>query len=272
MTSGQGPMQQPATWNAVAQGYAEEIVPHYVAFAREALSMVQLDGSARVLDVAAGPGTLAFAAAPHVGQVDAVDFAPGMIDELAARAAREGVANIQAKVMDAQSLAFPDETFDAAFCLLGVMFFPDRALALREMHRVLKRGGHAVIATWSSIERRPMMRVGFEALAEALPELPAPPKGDLQHPEECAREMMAAGFREVTTRTFTALMHISSAEHYMQVMTRAGAPFSALKRRLGDQAWSAAVERMLAAIRNRVPPGGADLAAEAILTRGTRGE
>jgi len=43
--------------------------------------------------------------------------------------------------MDAQSLAFGDATFDAAFCTFAFMFFPDRGCAFREMRRVLRPGG-----------------------------------------------------------------------------------------------------------------------------------
>jgi ubiquinone/menaquinone biosynthesis C-methylase UbiE len=105
------------------------------------MRIVTLDRSARVLDVAAGPGTLTFLAAPRVARVSAIDFSPTMIEELRARAGREGVGNVDAQVMDAQALTFADSTFDAAFCLFAFMFFPDRARAFREMLRVLRPGG-----------------------------------------------------------------------------------------------------------------------------------
>jgi ubiquinone/menaquinone biosynthesis C-methylase UbiE len=183
------PLQNPGTWSAVARGYAEEIVPLHEAVVAEALERVPLQAGDRVLDIATGPGTLAFVAARKARSVEAVDFASGMIAEVKARAQREAVTNVAATVMDAQALAFPNDDFDAAFCMFGFMFFPDRPRVFREIQRVVRRGGRLLIATWATLDRRPLMKLGFDALGEALPDLPPPQKGDLQTPEECVREL-----------------------------------------------------------------------------------
>jgi ubiquinone/menaquinone biosynthesis C-methylase UbiE len=224
----------------------------------------------RVLDVACGPGTLAFAAAARASQVDAVDFSPLMIDELVARASREGVTNVQAAVMDAQTLEYPDAVFDAAFNLFSFFFFPDRARAFREMLRVLRPGKSALIVTWSPIERRPIMRIALEAAAEALPELPRQTKGDLQDPEECVREMSSAGFQNVSAHLFTASVRIESVERYRDFIVRSAAPLAVMKKKLSEAEWNAAMARFLDALRSRIPEGGTDLSAEAIFTKGTR--
>src|SRR4051794_5908566 len=125
------PMQQPATWDAVAAGYAEEMLRH-TAYAEQVLAIAKPASNARVLDVGTGPGVMAFAAAPHVAHVTAIDFSPGMIDQVRAHALQQRVNNVDARVMDAQSLAFADGAFDAAFSLFAFMFFPDRARAFRE--------------------------------------------------------------------------------------------------------------------------------------------
>jgi len=263
------PMQLPSTWDAVAPGYAEAFARH-TAYAEEALRIASPASSARVLDVGTGAGALAFAAAPRVARVDAVDFSPGMIEQVRARCAREHVANVHAAVMDAQSLGFADASFDAAFSLFTFMFVPDRARAFRELHRVLSPGGRVVVATWAPIDRRPMMKLGFDAMAEALPELPQPQKGDLQQPDECIAELSAAGFGAVGVSTFSASIRADSSEHYLSIMERTGAPFAMLKKRLGEEGWAAATRRLLEAVRRRIPAGGVDLAAEAMLTSGTR--
>ncbi len=264
-----GPMQFPATWDAVAAGYAD-LATHFARYAEEALRLVPPAASHRVLDVAAGPGTLAFVAAKRVARVVAVDFSPGMIEQITLRAAKDGVSNLEAAVMDAQALGLADGSFDAAYCLFGVMFFPERGRAFSELRRVLAPSGRVLVATWAPIERRPLMKLGFDALAEAIPELPAMPKGDLQHPDECVKELTLAGFRDVRASFFSAALHVDSAEHYLGVMERSGAPFAMLKKRLGAEGWVAAVERVLAALRRQIPEGGVDLDAEAILTHGAR--
>lgn len=264
------PMQVPATWDSVAAGYAERI-PYFHAWAEEALRLGAPTPDDRVLDVGTGPGTLALLAARHAAHVTAVDFSPGMIAELRNLAARDGLTNVDAEVMDAQALGLPDASFDRAFCLFAFMFFPDRARAFGELHRVLRPGGRVVITTWAPIERRPMMKIGFDALAEAMPEAPRPQKGDLQTPEECVAEMSAVGFRDVVSRPFTSHVRTDSAEQYLDFMVRTGAPFAAMRKRLGEPGWTELMERMLTALRRSIPEGGASLAAEGLLTVGTRG-
>ena len=264
------PLQQPATWDAVAGGYAQEL-GRRAGFAEEALRIAALRGGERVLDVGTGPGVMAFAAAAaNAARVDAVDFSPGMIEQVRARCAQEGIANVHAAVMDGQALMFADRSFDAAFSLFVFMFFPDRARAFRELYRVLAEGGRAVITTWAPIERRPWMKLGFDALAEALPELPKMQKGDLQTPDECSAEMSAAGFTDVRVQAFSDSVRIESAEQYVAFMVRTGAPFAALKKRLGPEAWAAAQQRLLAAVRRQLPAHPSELSAEALLTTGTR--
>ena len=124
------------------------------------------------------------------------------------------------------------------------------------------------MATWAPIDRRPLMKIGFDALAEVLPEMPAPQKGDLQTPEDCAREMRAAGFREVTVEAFTASVRIESPADYLELMERSGAPFALIRKRLGETAWADVQRRLTDAVRRRLPEGPTDLAAEALLSRG----
>src|SRR5262249_57690307 len=113
-------------------------------------------------------------------------------EAVAKGAASAGVANVETALMDAGALTFADATFDAAYCIFGFMFFPNRARAFGELLRVLKPGARAVIATWAPIDKRPMMKVAFDAMAEALPHLPVPAKGDLQTLGECQSDISAA--------------------------------------------------------------------------------
>jgi ubiquinone/menaquinone biosynthesis C-methylase UbiE len=265
-----GPMQLPATWDAIASGYAQVVARWFGSFGVEVMRDASLAATDHVVDVAAGPGTLTFAVAPRVAQVTATDFSPGMIAELTARATRDRVDNVEGAVMDAQSLDLADRSFDVAFCLFAFMFFPDRAVAFRELLRVLRPGGRAVVATWAPLDRRPLMKVGFDAIAEVFPDLPRPAKGDLQQPDECVAEMTAAGFREVSARLCSASVRVESAEEYLEATERSGLPLAMLRQKLGPEGWPAARARLVDVIRRDVPPGGADLTAEAILTRGVR--
>jgi SAM-dependent methyltransferase len=54
---------------------------------------------------------------------------------------------------DAMALPFPDQSFDILVCQFGVMFFPDKAKAYREAHRVLVPGGRYVFSVWDGSVR-----------------------------------------------------------------------------------------------------------------------
>jgi ubiquinone/menaquinone biosynthesis C-methylase UbiE len=263
------PLQVPAAWDAVAPTYAEDVA-QWRAFADEALRLLPIASTDRVLDVASGPGTLAVLAAPRAAYVAAIDFSPGMIEQLRKKAAQAKLSRLEACVMDAQHLEFRDASFDKAYSLFGFFFFPDRARAFRELHRVLKPGARALIGTWSPIERRPLMKIALDALAEALPHLPRPAKGDLQDPEECVGEMRGAGFRDVEASLFAASLRIESPERYLELIVRSGALFAAMRKRVDEAAWNDAMARVLGVLRRKLADGPTDLGAEAIFTVGTR--
>ncbi len=73
---------------------------------------------------------------------------------------------------DAAALPFPDETFDAVICQFGVMFFPDKAKAFAEAHRVLRPGGVFLFNVWDRIEENQFVNTVTTALEPIFPEDP----------------------------------------------------------------------------------------------------
>ena len=65
-----------------------------------------------------------------------------------------GGAGVEWKSMDAQEIEFDDNTFDAALCQFGVMFFPDKQKSVNEVYRVPKPGGRYIFSTWDKIENQ----------------------------------------------------------------------------------------------------------------------
>ena len=98
----------------------------------------------RFLDVAAGSGALSIPAARLGAQVLATDQSPVMLELLGARARKEGL-DIETRVMDGHALELGDNSFDRAGSQFGVMLFPDMAKGIREMVRVIKLGGRALV-------------------------------------------------------------------------------------------------------------------------------
>lgn len=139
---------------AAAQAYADLFVPaEFQEWAPRVVAAARLGPGDRVLDLACGTGVLAResmrAVAPG-GRVSGLDLDRGML----AVAARESHAVAWCRA-SAQSLPYRNDSFDAVVSQFGVMFFPDRRGALREMWRVLVPGGRAAIAVWDTLERTP---------------------------------------------------------------------------------------------------------------------
>lgn len=134
------PLASAGTWDLVADAYAADLLPWAEHFAREALRLAALPPEPHIVDVACGPGTLALLAAREGARVSAIDFSPQMIANLNRRAEEAGLSLVDARVGDGQNLPFDDKSFDGAFSIVGLVFFPDRDAGFRELYRVLKPG------------------------------------------------------------------------------------------------------------------------------------
>src|SRR5262244_2805458 len=93
-----------------------------------------------VLDVAAGNGNAALAAARRWCDVTATDYVPALLARGKARAAANGL-DIAFEEADAEALPFADASFDAVLSTFGVMFTPDQHKAAAEMLRVCRPAG-----------------------------------------------------------------------------------------------------------------------------------
>ena len=95
----------------------------------------------QVLDMAGGTGDIAFRIAKSGASVTVADINPAMLEVGMERAARRGVDGLVWSEANAESLAFPDRSFDAYTIAFGIRNVTDIPAALREAHRVLRRGG-----------------------------------------------------------------------------------------------------------------------------------
>ncbi|MEO8692335.1 MAG: class I SAM-dependent methyltransferase [Acidimicrobiales bacterium] len=109
---------------------------------------IDLPAGSRVIDVAAGNGNVALAAARRGCAVTATDYVPELLDGTRRRADAEGLA-MDIRVADAENLPFDDGAFDAALSTFGVMFVPNPPRAAAELVRVCRPGGTVGLANWT---------------------------------------------------------------------------------------------------------------------------
>lgn len=124
-----------------------------------------LSPGARALDVACGTGATTRVAHDRVrpgGGATGLDRNAGML--AVARRKAPGIDWVEGR---AENLPFADDSFDAALCQFGLMFFDDRAAALWEMRRVVRPGGRIAVSVWDDVRNSPGY-AGMIALLERL--------------------------------------------------------------------------------------------------------
>ena len=125
----------------------------------------------RVLDIATGTGLSAEAVLVIVGptgHVAAADISPAMAEKARKRFGK--APNVSVSVEDGQGLSFPDESFDAVLCNLGLMFFQDPVRGLAEFRRALRAGGRAAVSVNTVVERSYNHQINV-TIARYLPSL-----------------------------------------------------------------------------------------------------
>ncbi|MBA16972.1 MAG: bifunctional demethylmenaquinone methyltransferase/2-methoxy-6-polyprenyl-1,4-benzoquinol methylase [Sphingomonas sp.] len=105
-----------------------------------------------ILDMAGGTGDIAFRMAPSGAAITVADINPQMLEVGMERAAKRGFDGMVWTEANAEELQFPDRFFDVYTIAFGIRNVTDIPKALREAHRVLKRGGRFYVLEFSTTQ------------------------------------------------------------------------------------------------------------------------
>src|SRR5262245_10671333 len=193
----QGLQWQVGVWDRISQLYLREIDPRFAPVVHNVLRRGGLKAGHRVLDLGTGTGSVAIGAAGLVapsGSVTGVDVSPDMLALARRRVAESGHRNIDLREGRAEQLPADEGSFDVLLASLSLMYVIDRAVAAREMRRVLRPGGRFAAAVWAGPDRCDI--VLFQQTAGRF--APAPPvpgvgPGALADPKSFLAQLELAG-------------------------------------------------------------------------------
>ncbi|MBX3115414.1 MAG: class I SAM-dependent methyltransferase [Fimbriimonadaceae bacterium] len=139
----QKPADPRSQFGAVAENYLTSKAHNKPDELARIVARVQPYG--KILDIGTGAGHTAYAFAPFVEQVTAIDITQQMLDIVAREAGAKGLQNIDTCLASAEKLPFESGSMDGVVCRLCAHHFESVADFMSEVNRVLKQGGFFVL-------------------------------------------------------------------------------------------------------------------------------
>jgi O-methyltransferase/aklanonic acid methyltransferase len=180
------------------------VVPFFATFAADLLRLLDPAPGTRLVDIGAGRGAIAGAAAAAGCAVTAVDAAPRMVALLAA-----AHPDMEVRRGDARALDLPDASYDLATLGFVIHIVADPPRVLAEVRRVLRPGGTVALSVPGGTAPGSERWGGFHALIQEFAKRADParlPGG----PFDVAAGLHAAGFTGV--RTANIEVHLPVAD------------------------------------------------------------
>ncbi|HYI16499.1 MAG TPA: methyltransferase domain-containing protein [Thermomicrobiales bacterium] len=252
--------QTRAIFNRLAADYDVAGPGCFAWYGRRLVEVAGVASGDRVLDVATGRGAVLVPAAERVGtggSVTGIDLSEEMVGIASGEGARFG-DRAQVRLMDAEQLDFPDETFDHVLCGFGIMFFPNCDRTLGEFRRVLKPGGRIGVSTWQ-VSQAHDLSVVLNELGLGRGDEP----GWITDPDQLNGVLSSAGFTGVRVIADAHAFRYESIDQYWQNARGTGLRrwLDTLDTEQTERVRVALIERVQASIR----PDGLHLSATALL-------
>ena len=227
-------VQNGALWGARAQEWSDLQEPNHTPLWRAMLEAANVRPGMHVLDVACGGGNLAGLARQLGAKVTGLDASEALCNVAASRVDGTFVAG------EMEELPFVDGSFDVALIANGLQYAADRLQAARELKRVLKPQGVAVVGMWSESDKCEMDAV-FATIRRVAPAPPGTAQPlDLSQRQTLLDLLRQAGFTIVTDGEVATPFEYENREAYWVAQRSAGVMEGAA-RRVGEDVLKAAL-------------------------------
>ena len=241
------------------------------------LEVADVQPGSRVLDVAAGTGESTLMAARRVGPtgyVLAADISPSMLNVAAEAARKEGLTNVETRVMNAETLALDADSFNAVICRIALMLFPNPAKALTEMRCVVKPGGKVAVIVYSALEKNPYHGI-FYGIVRRLGNIPPPAPGDpwmyaLGDPGALENLYRRAGFLNVSVQALPIKRRFPSAAEAIRTRRNSAGDLRELMNRLNEAERERAWVEIEAQLKQFEGPNRLEVPGEVLIGVGTK--
>ena len=215
----------------------------------------------RVIDVGCGPGALTRVLVDRLGPLNVCAVDPS---ESFVAAVRERCPGVDARLATAEQLPWADRTFDAALAQLVVHFIPDPVAGLREMSRVVRRGGVIAACVWDHAGEQAPLSLFWRAARQLDPDVQDESRLAGAREGHLRDLFVEAGLRSVETSALVASVVHPTFDSWWEPYTLGVGPAGAYTAGLDAERRGALRERC----RQLLPAAPFELAARAWTARG----
>jgi ubiquinone/menaquinone biosynthesis C-methylase UbiE len=197
-----------------------------------------------------------------------------MLNVAAEAARKEGLTNIETRVMTAEDPVVDPDSFDAVVCRMGLMLFPNPAKALSAMRRVVKPGGKVAVIVHSALDKNPYYGI-VHATVRALGNIPPPVPGEpwmfaLGEPGALEDVYKRAGFLNVSVQAVPIQRRFASTADAIHRMQNSVGDTKELMNRLTEAQRESAYGRIQEQLSRFEGPNGFEAPGEVLIGVGTK--
>lgn len=212
------------TFNTVSEAYDNKALRFFPASAAHLASILDLNGTERVIDIATGTGNAALALSPRLphGLVRGIDFSAGMLEQARAKAAARNIRNVEFIEMDMQEIDLVEAGFDVATCAFGIFFVEDMDTQLARIAALVRDGGTIAICNFQENYFNPLRDLMVTRLIDYGVQIPPQTWKRIATEAGCRELFETAGIRDVRVEEKNMGFYLADENEWWDLIWNAG--------------------------------------------------